>query len=102
MTASPPQQWWMPVRSRSSIRQSSSPTSLASVGVARMLMSSASQTVNGSPARSAPTSEATKYPKPWSCARGPRAAPCTPEMRATAPCFARSLTTSSDAAFRKP
>ena len=67
-----------------------------------MLMVSASQTVNGLPARSESTSDATKYPKPWSCDRGPRAAPCTPEILATAPRRARSVTTSSLAAFRNP
>ena len=48
------------VTSRSSARQISSPASVASVGVASMLIASLSQTGNGRPARSASTSAATK------------------------------------------
>jgi hypothetical protein len=60
LTASRPQQWWMPSRSRTSIRHSASAASEASVGVATVLMSGLSHTVNGRSARSASTSDATK------------------------------------------
>jgi hypothetical protein len=88
------------------IRHISSAQSLARLGVATMLMRSLSHTVNGSPAASASTRDATKYPKPGSCDRGRTGrAQCTPltaEMRATAPSRARSVTTSSLATLSTP
>ena len=60
LVASPPTQWWTPVRRRSQSVSMRRAERLARLGVARMLIASLSHTVNGCPRSSASTSAATK------------------------------------------